>query len=393
VCMSDIDDWVNEVHQGDAKETLEEMPADSVHCVVTSSPYYGLRNYNCDGQIGLEDSLSQYIQQLVDVGDELQRVLRDDGSWWLNLGDTYSGGGGVAGKPDDWDDMHQDENYPDEPPAKNTSFPNKDKMLVPHRTAIALQDEGWIVRNDVVWSKTSPMPESVTDRLSTTFEFFFHFVQQGNYYYDLDSIRKPYAESSIQRVNQNNGNPNWEGNAERGHPDGEETLNPNQFTHSNGKNPGDIFEVTTAQFPDAHFAVFPTELIEKPIKASCPSEVCVECGRPYALVKEEKGDVVRGEEREYSPNIKGRSAPPQKGWQRSSRELVGWEQQCDCSISETEPGIVLDPFIGAGTTAVVAQDLERRWIGIDLNKDYVEMSEERATKNPGPRQHNGAMSW
>lgn len=326
--MSDIEGWVDEVHTGHVVDKLAEMPSDSVHCVVTSPPYYGLRSYSdSDDEIGKEVSLDEYIGKMVAVGNELQRVLRDDGSWWLNLGDTYSGGGGAAGVPEDWDSISTGnmDKYPDEPPAKNTSFPDKDKMLVPHRTAIALQESGWMVRNDVVWDKQgSSMPESVKDRLSTTFEYVFHFVQQGDYYYDLDSIREPYSKSSKVRAEysfEQSGNYVGDGYDSGGFEDG-------GAVGASGKNPGDIFRETTASFPEAHFAVFPGELIEKPIKATCP-----------------------------------------------------------------EDGIVLDPFIGAGTTAVVAQDLGRKWIGIDLNDEYVDMAESRARKNPGSRQHNDAMDW
>lgn len=309
-----IEYWLNEVHQGDVRETLKEIPDESVDMVVTSPPYYGLRNYQEDEQIGLEETPYEFIQNLVDVSDEIYRVLKPSGSFYLNLGDTYAGGGGISGVPDDWDSAStQDrEKYPDSVPARDVEFPDKCKMLIPHRVAISLIDNGWICRNDIVWSKPNPMPESVTDRRSTKFEYVFHFVKQQDYYYDLDSIREPYSESSIQRVNQNNGNPKFNGRRDRGHPEGKDTLNPNQFVREDGKNPGDIQEVTTANHSEAHFAVFPQDLIEPHIKSSCP-----------------------------------------------------------------EDGVVLDPFIGSGTTAVVAEQLGRDWIGIDLSKDYVEMSYDR----------------
>jgi len=301
---NNIEYWLNEVHQGDAIEKLKEIPEESVDLVVTSPPYYGLRDYGEDEQIGLEETPYEFIQNLVNVTNEIYRVLKPTGSFYLNLGDTYAGGGGISGVPDDWDSAStQDrDKYPDSVLARDVEFPDKCKMLIPHRTAISLMDNGWICRNDIVWSKPNPMPESVTDRRSTKFEYVFHFVKQQDYYYDLDSIKVPSKQPN---------RPNLDG--------GSATINYEPGTAVNGrektdnkKNPGDIQEITTANHSDAHFAVFPEELIEPHIKSSCP-----------------------------------------------------------------ENGVVLDPFMGSGTTAVVAEKLGRDWIGIDLNKDYVEMSYER----------------
>jgi DNA modification methylase len=367
-----IEDWTNEVHQGDVREKLQEMPEESVDMIITSPPYYGLRDYgdgvesiwggnddcehewsvdahlssqggnnteenppdvrgnehtqetrlrgeggvnssycsNCGawkGQLGLEPSPIQFVKNITEICNEIYRVLKPSGSFYLNLGDTYAGGGGVSGKPDDWEDEHNNEVYPDSAPAKNVDFPNKCKMLIPHRVAISLIDEGWICRNDIVWNKPNPMPESVTDRRSTKFEYIFHFVKQKDYYYDLDKIREPYVEVSKKRSEYAfDGTNEYEpGNAEGF---SEETV----ASHPDGKNPGDVQKVTTANHSEAHFAVFPEGLIEPHIKSSCP-----------------------------------------------------------------ENGVVLDPFIGSGTTAVVAEQLDRDWIGIDLNKDYVDMSYER----------------
>lgn len=215
----DVSQWTDDVHCGDSKDVLADMPADSVHMAMTSPPYYGLRNYEVDGQIGLEESLEDYIQNLVSVFDELKRVLRPDGSFWLNLGDSYSSGGKKTGGSDE--------------------FQSKQKMLVPSRVAIALQQDGWILRNDVTWYKPNPMPESVTDRLSTKTEKVFHLAPEPDYWYDLDAIRPPTG-----------------GSVEDGQ---------NVDMHPNGKNPGDVFEVTTKSFSDAHFACVSddTEILTK----------------------------------------------------------------------------------------------------------------------------------
>jgi DNA modification methylase len=364
-----IDDWANDIHCGDAAETLQAMPASSVHCVMTSPPYFGLRDYGVDGQIGLEDSLDQYVEELVAAGRELRRVLRDDGSWWLNLGDSYAGSWG--GQSHDADENHEAESTPAKHPARNASLGRKQKMLVPHRVAIALQRDGWVVRNDVTWVKPNPMPSSVKDRLNTTTEQIFHLTPQPDYWYDLDAIREPHKEQSYKRRKRVD-TPRY-GPEETG-------LKPHSAIgdgslHPAGKNPGDVFEVTVQPFPDAHFAVYPPALCETPIKASCPPTVCGGCGAPYERdVERESGEY---EYSERADAVGGRTQSSDTMKRRPTAEHVGWSQSCDCDTDATEPGIVLDPFAGAGTTCLVAKRLGRRFIGIDLNPEYVAMAQQR----------------
>lgn len=424
--MTDIDAWTNQVHEGDAAETLRELPESSVHCVVTSPPYFGLRDYQVDGQIGLEDSLSEYIQSLVDVGDEIKRVLRPDGVWWLNLGDTFSGGGGVAGKPNDWEDLHDDDNYPSEPPARNTPLGRKNKMLVPHRAAIALQESGWVVREDCVWYKKNPMPNSFDDRFLEQKEFLFHLTPGPDYWFDLDAVREPHKENSLERATYDfNGVKTYRTN----HQPGRETAQRlHKFTnslHPKGKNPGDVFEVTTKPFPEAHFAVFPSELVEPLIKSSCPSKTCAECGQPWerdmlevpawevenpgrpqlhrALELADKhgltdahleacravgfSDAAAGKQQtgygrntDENERLAAEAKDALGGYFRefvTTYEVAGeFEPVCDCERG-VESGIVLDPFAGAGTTCLVAKRLDRRFIGLDLNPEYVAMAQKR----------------
>jgi DNA modification methylase len=335
------DEWANDIHVGDAAATLREMPASSVHMCMTSPPYYGLRDYGADGQIGLEDSLNEYVDALVDVGRELRRVLRDDGSWWLNLGDSFAGSWGAQSH--DAGENPQADGAPSKNPARNASLGRKQKMLVPHRVAIALQEDGWIVRNDVTWVKPNPMPSPVKDRLNTTTEQVFHLTSQPEYYYDLGAIREPHAESTRERMDEGyrntaaGGGKRNRGDAPGGHNRGggmnEPGVGYDEVLHPEGKNPGDVFEVSVKQFADGHFAVYPPELCEKPIKATCPAQVCAECGAP--------------------------------------------EASCDCATDEIERGIALDPFAGAGTTALVAKRLGRRFVGIDLNPEYVALAQRR----------------
>lgn len=378
-----MSEWVNDIHEGDVIETLQEFPESSVHMAMCSPPYYGLRDYEVEGQIGLEESLDEYVENLVAVGEEIRRVLRDDGSWWLNLGDTYAGGS-IVRSDANWT-RPGDDGYEEAHTASTDSngrrsmstLGRKNKMLVPHRVAIALQDAGWVLRSDAVWMKPNPMPSSVTDRLNEQKEFLFHLAPNPDYWFDLDSIREEHVDSSLARSGRCD-------NAERGYPGTPQTMDPDQFVHPNGKNPGDVLEITVKSFPEAHFAVYPQELCETPIKASCPPEVCAECGQPYdreseVVDREFAGGVspVPEEERGYADR-QGQSQNDREGLTQPTERTIGeWEQQCECETTETKPGIVLDPFAGAGTTLLVAKDLRRRFVGIDLNPDYVALAQRR----------------
>ena len=237
----------NVVHTGDCFEVLPTLPDESVHMVMTSPPYWNLRDYDHADQLGLEPESEQYVQNMADVFDEVKRVLRPDGSLWLNLGDTYE---------------------------------NKDLQQIPARVALELQQRGWILRNRVTWAKPNPMPQSVKDRLNDTTEAVFHFVKNKSYWYDLDAIREPYDKSSVEqakrRENNNMANAGYNGQKTGNHNESGGLHDDNQpwdhWMNAAGKNPGDVFEVTTKPFPEAHFAVYPPELCEKPIKATCPPD-------------------------------------------------------------------------------------------------------------------------
>jgi len=359
---------------------------------MTSPPYFGLRDYSHEDQIGLEDSLDGYIQELVGVGGALRRVLRDDGSWWLNLGDSYAGSGGSGGQ---WNGEEsgsveyagdRGESY--NGPLNESGFGRKNKMLVPHRVAIALQSNGWVVRNDVTWLKPNPMPQSVKDRLNTTTEQIFHLTPQPDYWYDLDAIREPHAESTRERMGNSYRNTaggtdkrNREespGTNNRGGGINEPGVGFDKLHHPAGKNPGDVFEVTTKPFPDAHFAVYPPKLCEKPIKASCPPQVCVDCGAPYEReVDREPGEYDYSERGKRMSDDAGRKAASGTQTETPTAEFKGWSQTCDCDTDDTEPGVVLDPFTGAGTTCLKAKELGRRFVGIELNPEYADMARSR----------------
>lgn len=252
---------------GDALEVLRTLPDESVNCCVTSPPYYGLRDYGVAGQYGLEASVGKYVETMRAVFAEARRVLAADGTLWLNLGDSYAYPPGSAGRQGNG--QRADRTFTAETLPGTRELAPKNLIGVPWRVALALQDDGWILRNDIVWHKPNAMPESVTDRLSGRHEFVFMLAKSNTYWFDLDSIREPAAQKSIDR-----GRP-WKERKASGEPMkyglaglagvGSSDLEP----HPAGRNPGDVWSVSTTPYPEAHFAVMAHELARRCIKAGC----------------------------------------------------------------------------------------------------------------------------
>jgi DNA modification methylase len=323
---------------GDCRDVLATLPDGSVHCVVTSPPYWGLRDYGVDGQIGLEASVSEHIAILRDVFREVRRVLRKDGTCWVNYGDAYAGGGGFApNAPSNVAGSKQTTNRGSKEGVRTPSgLKPKDLIGLPWRLAFALQDDGWWLRSDIIWSKPNPMPESVTDRPTRAHEYVFLLTKSARYWYDAEAIRQPAAEASIARLAQNieaqegshraNGGAKTNGtmkavgrvDKQRGHGRRHDGFNDHWDAMSKdeqssmGANARSVWEIATQPFSEAHFATFPPALAERCIKAGCP---------------------------------------------------VG--------------GTVLDPFGGAGTTGLVADRLQRNAILIELNPAYAAIAERR----------------
>ena len=256
-----------EVRVGDCRELLRAMPNQSVHCCVTSPPYFGLRDYGHAGQIGLEPTPDEFVAQLVAVFREVRRVLRDDGTLWLNLGDSYSrptakGGSGPGGKNRDY----YGDNYGDAGGAGvSIGLKPKDLIGIPWRVAFALQADGWYLRQDIIWHKPNPMPESVRDRCTKAHEYVFLLAKSERYHYDADAIAESGSERSA-------------GNA--GHVKGAGVDDPFMRTREgfakvadkewHTRNKRSVWSVATQPFSGAHFATFPPDLIEPCIKAGCP---------------------------------------------------------------------------------------------------------------------------
>ncbi|MGW3993950.1 DNA-methyltransferase [Amycolatopsis sp. NPDC004772] len=332
----------NTILVGDARQRLAELTADSIDTIVTSPPYFGVRDYGHDQQLGAESDVDVWVKTLRDIAAELARVLRPTGTLWLNLGDSYARRPSEGATP-------------------------KSLLLGPARVALALVNDGWTLRNEVVWAKSNPMPSSVVDRLTTTHELLYFFSRSRRYYFNLDAIRQPLVtrhrppEPATSRV--------YPPPTTRATSRPERTLNDNRGLsrlkagglagHPLGKNPGDVWTLPTAGFRGGHFAVYPLALAERCLLATCPERVCSACGTPWQ-----------------------RSLERQDGRLLAVGDL---QATCRCNAA-SHPGVVLDPFLGTGTTALAAEKHSRDWLGIELNPEYAAIARERLR---GQRQQRG----
>jgi len=355
--------------EGDCIKGTKTLPDCCVHTCITSPPYFGLRDYGKEDQIGLEETPDQYVAKMVEVFREVRRVLRDDGTVWLNLGDSYSAGGRGGGQ----DGSIQQGNKGSVTGAvfstwKVEGFKNKNLLGIPWRVAFGLQADGWYLRQDIIWSKPNPMPESVTDRCTKSHEYIFLLAKSQRYYYDYEAIKEPAQ--------------NW-GTRDRSEMrDG--TTDPKLKHHGlKGKeweenpmrNKRSVWTVTTKPFRGAHFATFPKDLIEPCVLAGTSAHgCCSKCGQPYERVMEKTGEFQR---RWSTNNAEGSPYENQSSMQKTYR-TAGWSVDCPCGCSApVVPCTVLDPFTGSGTTCVVALNHGRKFIGTELNPDYIKIATDR----------------
>lgn len=379
---------------GDVRDKLRDLPNESVHCVVTSPPYWGLRDYGVEGQIGNESTLQEYVEVMVEVFQEVRRVLRKDGTVWLNLGDSYahtnpSGPQGKTGQRNNRTFTAGGAGGLD------SGLKTKDLCMMPARVALALQADGWWLRSEIVWHKPNPMPESVTDRPTSSHEKIYLFAKSQKYYFDAEAVKEPYSDVSIARLSQPNfenqtGGPKYPMTGNRSH---KKTLN-NQHEKLIGqgkklnRNIRNVWTVATTPFPGAHFATFPPKLIEPCVK-SCTSErgCCPKCGAPWMREVERKpnpGGINGGGHRE--PGRDGALSKRDRDLDREKEGFggitTGWHPSCNCGLVEV-PCTVLDPFGGAGTTGMVADRLNRDAILIELNPEYAAMAGKRIQSDGG----------
>ena len=370
-----------QVLQGDAREMLCTLPENSVHCCITSPPYWGLRSYGDDeGMIGLEPTFDEHLANLVAVFRELRRVLRNDGTVFLNYGDSYTSGNRATWRSGAAE--NKGHCIQDDMPRPNTPYglKPKDLIMMPSRVAMALQADGWWLRSEIIWHKLNPMPESVKDRPTSAHEKMFLLSKAARYFYDAEAVRVAMQPQSIARLNQSTfdsqtGGPKDTKTGNRSHRKTLENLKANGGTSSNLRN---VWTIATHSFKEAHFATFPPALVEPCIKAGTSARgVCGECGAPWAREVEKKFKPQR--EGDSRAHISGKEMG--QGWEGTPRRTTetsttGWSPSCNHD-APTVPATVLDPFAGSGTTGLVADKLGRDAILIEINAEYADMARER----------------
>ena len=305
------------IHTGDCLEVLRTLPSESIHCCVTSPPYYALRDYGMDGQIGREASPKEYISRLTEVFTEVRRVLRSDGTLWLNISDTYAG----KGNQGDFTDPKNPNGRNGQTVALNNKVEGckpKDMIGIPWMLAFSLRDSGWYLRNDIIWMKENPMPESVKDRCARCYEHIFLFSKSRKYFFDYKAISEPIAPGTVSRLKRGVKGSNKYGEPIPGQVK-QQTIN---LCREHGeitddminplRNKRDVWIINTVPFKGGHYAAYPPKLVETCLLAGCPKD-----------------------------------------------------------------GVVLDPFIGSGTTGMVAKQLDRHYVGIELNPEYKKLAEAR----------------
>lgn len=303
---------LNKIYLGDSLELIKTFPDNQFDCVVTSPPYYGLRDYGADGQIGLEDTPEEYIGKLVELFREIRRCLKDTGTIWVNIGDSYCG----TGDKGDYRDPKYKDGRNGQSTSKNKNVKgckHKDLIGIPWMLAFALRADGWYLRQDIIWHKPNPMPESVTDRCTKSHEYIFLLSKSEKYYFDYEAVMEECADQ--ERVNYQSGNRTYGVNNDRNDNDfGQRSKEwkPKERDGVAVRNKRDVWTVYVKPNKEAHFATYPEELIVPCIIAGCP-----------------------------------------------------------------EGGVVLDPFMGSGTTGIVARKLNRNYVGCELNPDYQRMGKRR----------------
>jgi len=417
---------------GDCREMLRTLPDESVHCVVTSPPYWGLRDYgvpptvwggdpDCDhewgqqergrrkdvlpseqsaagrlgtheratglndggrvcvrcgawrGQLGLEPTPELYVEHMVEVFREVRRVLRRDGTLWLNLGDSYAVGGmsNPSGKSTLGGGKDRGaSNY--QISRRTEGLKPKDLVGIPWRVAFALQADGWYLRSDIIWAKPNPMPESVTDRPTKAHEYIFLMSKSPRYYYDAEAV----AEEAIHAGEVRKATGAGAKNASMGRYGQTRTgFVKRDIEIGYTRNARSVWAIPTKPYPGAHFATFPPELAERCILAGTSERgCCPECGAPWERVVERTPMKIARSDRREQLGEYGRTQASGTMLEPARAKTIGWRPGCECNAGDPVPCTVLDPFAGAGTTLLVASRRGRSGIGIELSPRYAEMA-------------------
>ena len=420
-------------------EVLTSMASESVHCCVTSPPYWGLRSYQGEpGMIGLEPSFEEHLENLVEVFREVRRVLRKDGTLWLNYGDAYAsnsavGGGkpseGEPGRPTDQSRLDAAKATSVIARAKGSGLKPKDLLMMPARVAMAFRDDGaadvramrtierigheladeyraadeelpalvrrvldrlaeeyaqakgdsWWLRSEIIWHKPNPMPESVTDRPTSAHEKLFLLSKSAKYFYDAEAVRETQSLSTLERFKNGDRSPlNKQVNKEGG-----SARNNESFTAAttagilpNGRNIRNVWKIATHSFKEAHFATFPPKLVEPCIKAGTSEKgCCAECGAPWVREISLPTGTKAGMKQNSGDGRRIEGGQMLYATYKQS-ETTGWSPTCDHN-TDPVPCVCLDPFSGAGTVGLVAQRLNRDAVLIEISPEYAEMSRKR----------------
>jgi DNA modification methylase len=410
-------DDLTTLYHGDSLAVLRTLPSESVQCVVTSPPYWALRDYGVEGQLGLEPTPEIYVEKMVEVFREVRRVLRNDGTLWLNIGDSY------ATKPcSDGSDFNDGRSNRGK--RKSGGIPNglkpKDLVGIPWMLAFALRSDGWYLRQDIVWAKKSPMPESVKDRCTKAHEYIFLLTKSQRYFYD-----------AVGSQEETTGNAHYRGvgNNPKCKSAGFNTRQNDSFSTSvnlivSSRNMRSVWPLASFPLKSAHFAAYPPELVRRCLSAAVSEAgCCSECGAPWERVTKKTRVATRpgtaskvpqnwatgnGDHSTLEHNTNGnhpktkhdRSAeqngfyPTEFGNRDPQRHVTqtvttGWQQGCQCEQADQKPCVVLDLFHGAGTTMKVCQRLGVEYWGIELNEEYLQLSLQRpAVHFPHERRRN-----
>lgn len=429
-----------QIIQGDARQALKSIPAASVQMIMTSPPYYGLRDYHVPGQIGLEREPKDYVASLVEVFREARRVLRDDGTLWLNLGDSFTSNGGHTDTAcNQRRGQYNIGNRPDEKREfRARGLKPKDLIGIPWRVAFALQEDGWYLRQWMPWVKRNATPESCADRPSSSCEIIFLLTKSADYFYDTAAVRKPPSEALLKQVMEGYagestkdffGAQAQDASGTKGRiiagfrkkmgfgvpplggaeipPEGGTLNADDQMVCGSQRRNGDwlldslkgmltdeagdplAFVVNTASFKESHFATYPPALVRPCIMAGTSAAgCCPKCGAPWERLQEaqkvsDESASVRNKSQSTEVFARGGNTVQFGRAGDYSSVTIGWHPSCECNAGQPIPCTVLDPFFGSGTTGQVALELGRRCIGIELNPAYIQMAATRTNVTPG----------
>ncbi|MBA7563927.1 site-specific DNA-methyltransferase [Candidatus Atribacteria bacterium 1244-E10-H5-B2] len=469
--MNYINHYINKIICGNALEVLKEIPDESVNCCICSPPYWNLRDYGVEGQLGLEKTFEEYITKLCNIFDEVKRVLRKDGTCWIVIGDTYGGSGNRSGHTLETSNLNRlTVGYgATGGNVKLTKGYEKCLLDIPYRFSIEMTNRGWVKRNTLIWWKLSCIPSSANDRFTVDFEYLFFFTKNNKTLFwtnekTLECVdKKPlgtkgkegvdwewrligenyenyntkisredaekynslkarkYRKKEIKKISLWTGHDYW-------FKQQFEELNYDSFRETkrgknqpkakigdlmsasvnarksldgwkinpNGRNKRCVWVISTRAFPEAHFAVYPEGLIEIPIKAGCPEFVCKKCGKARVKIYKtigkqitknmkiagcnKEGKYIGTEQKDYKSAFAQRPSETKKRILKSMSQVKeSYYSDCGCNAG-FEGGIILDPFMGAGTTALVALKQRKRFIGIEIKQEYIDMANRRITK-------------